>query len=46
MPAFDTQTIGNALGWGLVFDTLNAFVWEIGHESVFTGRRAILSRVC
>lgn len=37
MPAFDTQQIGNALGWGLVFDTPNAFVWEIGHESVFTG---------
>jgi len=40
MPAFDTQTIGNALGWGAVFDTPNAFVWEIGHESVFTGRGA------
>lgn len=40
MPAFDTQTIGNALGWGLVFDTPNAFVWEIGHESVFTGKGA------
>ena len=36
MPAFDTQTIGNALGWGIVFDTPNAFVWEIGHTSVFT----------
>lgn len=40
MPAFDTQTIGNALAWGLVFDTPNAFVWEIGHESVFTGKGA------
>ena len=40
MPAFDTQEIGNALGWGLVFDTPNAFVWEIGHESVFTGGAA------
>lgn len=38
MPAFDTQTIGNALAWGVVFDTPNGFVWEIGHESVFTNR--------
>jgi hypothetical protein len=37
MPAFDTQEIGNALGWGLVFDAPNAFVWEIGHASIFTG---------
>jgi transposase len=44
MPAFDTQTIGNALGWGLVFDTPNAFVWEIGHESVFTGKMAELAK--
>jgi hypothetical protein len=35
MPAFDTQAIGNSLGWGLVNDTPNAFVWEIGHESIF-----------
>ncbi|MGH9714902.1 MAG: hypothetical protein ACRD5M_16530 [Candidatus Acidiferrales bacterium] len=40
MPAFDTQTLGNALGWGLVFDTPNSFVWEIGHESVYTGKGA------
>jgi hypothetical protein len=40
MPAFDTQTIGNALSWGAVSDTPNAFVWEIGHESVFTGKGA------
>ena len=40
MPAFDNQLIGNALGWGLVFDTPNSFVWEIGHESIFTGRDA------
>jgi hypothetical protein len=40
MPAFDTQTLGNALAWGLVFDTPNSFVWEIGHESVFTGKGA------
>jgi hypothetical protein len=37
MPAFDAQDIGNALGWGLVFDTPNSFVWEIGHASIFTG---------
>ena len=41
MPAFDTQTIGNALGWGTVFDTPNAFVWEIGHESTFTNKGAL-----
>jgi hypothetical protein len=40
MPAFDTQQIGNALGWGIVFDTPMSFVWEIGHESIFTGRAA------
>lgn len=37
MPAFDAQAIGNALGWGLVFDAPNSFVWEIGHASIFTG---------
>ncbi len=36
MPAFDTQQIGNSLGWGNVFDTPNSFVWEIGHHSAFT----------
>jgi hypothetical protein len=41
MPAFDTQQIGNSLGWGLVFDTPNSFVWEIGHKSVFTGGAAL-----
>src|SRR6266404_782677 len=40
MPAFDTQAIGNALAWGSVSDTPNSFVWEIGHESVFTGKGA------
>ena len=35
LPAFDTQQIGNALGWGAVFDTPNSFVWEIGHTSNF-----------
>jgi hypothetical protein len=36
LPAFDTQEIGNALGWGLVDDTPNSFVWEIGHTSDFS----------
>jgi hypothetical protein len=36
MPAFDTQTIGNALAWGIVNDTPNSFVWEIGHTSDFS----------
>ena len=36
LPAFSTQQIGNALGWGLVDDTPNSFVWEIGHTSDFT----------
>jgi hypothetical protein len=35
LPAFDKQEIGNALGWGLVNDTPNSFVWEIGHTSAF-----------
>jgi hypothetical protein len=34
-PAYNTQEIGNALGWGIVFDTPNSFVWEIGHTSNF-----------
>lgn len=37
MPAFDTQQIGNSLGWGVVNDAPNSFVWEIGHASIFTG---------
>jgi hypothetical protein len=41
MPSFDNQLVGNALGWGTVFDTPNAFVWEIGHESIFTGGDAL-----
>jgi hypothetical protein len=36
MPAYDTQTIGNSLAWGITYDTPNAFVWEIGHTSPFT----------
>ncbi|HVB41947.1 MAG TPA: hypothetical protein VNF47_04485 [Streptosporangiaceae bacterium] len=35
LPAFSAQQIGNALGWGLVDDTPNSFVWEIGHTSDF-----------
>jgi hypothetical protein len=37
-PAFDRQEIGNALGWGIVNDTPNSFVWEIGHRSDFSKR--------
>ena len=40
MPAYDTQTIGNSLGWGIVNDAPNAFVWEIGHTSPFTSPAA------
>src|SRR5215469_16781070 len=36
LPAFGAQQIGNALGWGIVDDTPNSFVWEIGHTSPFT----------
>ncbi len=36
LPLFSAEQIGNALGWGLVNDTPNAFVWEIGHTSNFT----------
>jgi hypothetical protein len=36
LPAFSTQQIGKALGWGLVNDTPNSFVWEIGHTSDFS----------
>lgn len=36
MPAFDTQRLGNALGWGLVDDAPNSLVWEIGHTSPYT----------
>jgi hypothetical protein len=40
LPAFSQQKIGNALGWGLVDDTPNSFVWEIGHTSPFTSPAA------
>ncbi|HEX9067920.1 MAG TPA: hypothetical protein VF807_04065 [Ktedonobacterales bacterium] len=36
MPAFTTQQIGNSLGWGIVHDTPNSLVWEIGHTSPYT----------
>ena len=36
LPAFGKQQIGKALGWGLVNDTPNSFVWEIGHTSPYT----------
>jgi hypothetical protein len=34
-PTFNRQKIGNSLGWGIVHDAPNSFVWEIGHESLF-----------
>jgi hypothetical protein len=36
MPAFSVQKTGNALGWGLVNDAPNSFVWEIGHTGNYT----------
>jgi hypothetical protein len=36
MPAYDKQQLGNSLGWGIVNDAPNSFVWEIGHTSPFT----------
>lgn len=36
MPAFSTQALGNALGWGLVNDAPNSLVWEIGHTGNYT----------
>ncbi len=35
VPVFDKNETGNALNWGIVNDTPNAFVWEIGHTSEF-----------
>jgi hypothetical protein len=34
-PAFDTQEIGHALDWGIVWDTPMAFVYEIGHTDIY-----------
>jgi len=42
LPLYSTQQIGNALGGGLVDDTPNSFVWEIGHTSNFTNPAAQL----
>jgi hypothetical protein len=36
MPAYNRQRVGASLKWGLVHDTPNSFVWEIGHTSPFT----------
>jgi hypothetical protein len=36
MPAYDKRQISNALGWGIVNDTPNSLVWEIGHTANFT----------
>src|SRR5579884_2015122 len=36
MPAFSTQKLGSALGWGLVNDAPNSLVWEIGHTGSYT----------
>ena len=36
LPVFSTQTIGNSLNWGGVYDTPNSFVWEIGHTSPYS----------
>ena len=35
MPAYSTQAVGNSLGWGIVDDAPNSFVWEIGHTSPY-----------
>ncbi len=36
MPSYDSQRVGDNLGWGVVDDAPNSFVWEIGHTSPFT----------
>ncbi|HEX3326212.1 MAG TPA: hypothetical protein VHV50_04375 [Actinomycetota bacterium] len=36
LPEYSRQQIGNSLKWGIVHDTPNSFVWEIGHTSPFT----------
>lgn len=35
-PAYTVQRIGDALKWGIVYDTPMSFVWEIGHTGNFT----------
>jgi len=40
MPAYNTQKIGSSLKWGVVHDTPDSFVWEIGHTSPFTSPHA------
>jgi hypothetical protein len=34
-PAFDANKIGNALDWGIVWDTPMSFVYEIGHSDIY-----------
>jgi hypothetical protein len=34
-PAFSTEQIGNALDWGIVWDTPMSFVYEIGHSDIY-----------
>ena len=34
-PAFDKNEIGNALDWGIVWDTPMSFVYEIGHSDIY-----------
>jgi len=36
LPIFDTNELGNSLNWGIVNDTPNSFVWEIGHTSPYS----------
>jgi hypothetical protein len=42
LPAFSTQEVkdNNQLGWGIVHDTPNSFVWEIGHTSPFSAPKS------
>src|SRR5579862_753145 len=35
MPSYNQQIVGNSLGWGIVNDAPNSFVWEIGHTTPF-----------
>jgi hypothetical protein len=36
MPYYSVEAIGNDDNWGLVYDTPNSFVWEIGHTGNYT----------